>query len=269
MADAERPAPSPDPTASEPPARSLEADAGAAPEQGAAQRRQWRALLKGLVLIVTLAGAGFALSALKLDENLDRHAVAAALDGLGPLGWLVFALATGLLTAAGLPRQIPAFIGGYVYGVAGGTLLATLGAALGCGLDFAYARFLGRELVRRRFARRIGSRLQRFDRFLAQSPLAMSLILRLMPVGNNMVTSLAGGLTSIPLWPFLAGSFLGYVPQHLIFALVGKGVRVDPGLRIGLAVALFVASTLWGFALYRKYRAADVVSDEDEETDKS
>ncbi len=236
-------------------------DRARTPEREAPPRRKWRAVLKGLTLIVSLAAAGFALNAMHLDENLDRHAVAAALDGMGALGWLVFTVAAGLLTAAGLPRQIPAFIGGYVYGVAGGTLLATLGAALGCGLDFAYARFLGRDLVRRRFARRIA----RFDCFLAQSPLAMSLIIRLMPVGNNLITNLAAGLTSIPLWPFLAGSFLGYVPQHLIFALVGKGVRVDPGLRIGLAALLFVASTLWGFALYRKYRAADVVNGEDGE----
>ena len=137
-----------------------------------------RAIIKGLTLIVSLAAAGFALNALKLDQSLDRHAVAAALDGLGPMGWLVFVVASALLTAAGLPRQIPAFIGGYVYGVAGGTLLATLGAGLGCGLDFAYARFLGRELVRHRFAKRI----ERFDCFLARSPLAMSLIIRLMPV---------------------------------------------------------------------------------------
>lgn len=238
-----------------------------APGRETPPRRKWRAVLKGLTLIVTLAAAGFALNAMKLDQSLDRHAVAASLDGLGPLGWLVFTVAAGLLTAAGLPRQIPAFIGGYVYGVAGGTLLATLGAGLGCGLDFAYARFLGRELVRHRFARRIGNRLERLDCFLAKSPLAMSLIIRLMPVGNNTITNLAAGLTSIPLWPFLAGSLLGYVPQHLIFALVGKGVRVDPGLRIGLAAALFVVSTLWGFALYRKYRAADVVNGDDGEGD--
>lgn len=220
-------------------------------------KRRLRAVLKGLLLIATMSAAGVALHAAKLDQNLDRHVIAAHLDSLGALGWLAFVAGAGLLTAVGLPRQIPAFIGGYVFGVVWGTALAALGAVLGCAMSFLYSRFLGRDLVRKRFGRRIKA----FEEFVNTSPVTMTILIRLMPVGNNTITNLLAGLTSIRLAPYLLGSAIGYLPQTFIFALIGKGVRVDPGLRIGIACVLFVATTLWGFVLYRKYRCARLLNE--------
>ncbi|EPR39858.1 SNARE associated protein [Desulfovibrio sp. X2] len=237
-------------------------NADAAPDRedipAASSRRRVRAILKGLLLIVSLAAIGFAMHAAKLNQNLDRNALAASLEGMGALGWLLFVLGSALVSVLGMPRQLPAFLGGYVYGVGMGTLLSCLGAALGSTFIFAYARFFGRGFAARRFGRRIAS----FDRFLGKNPFAMSMVLRLLPVGNNLVTSLLAGLTSIPLLPFLAGSLIGYVPQNLVFALVGKGVRVAPAVRITIAAVLFVASTLWGFWLYRRYRVDKVLPDD-------
>jgi uncharacterized membrane protein YdjX (TVP38/TMEM64 family) len=69
------------------------------------------------------------------------------------------------------------------------------------------------------------------------------------------VTNLAAGVSSVAALPFIAGSAAGYVPQTVIFALVGTGVQVDPVLRIGLSVVLFVASAGLGLYLYRRVRA--------------
>jgi len=56
--------------------------------------------------------------------------------------------------------------------------------------------------------------------------------------------------------PFLAGSAVGYLPQTAVFALLGKGVRVDGAWQIGLAAALFAASVGIGFGLLRRHAAA-------------
>ena len=42
---------------------------------------------------------------------------------------------------------------------------------------------------------------------------------------------------------------------------------LDPGLRIGIAAVLFVVSTLWGLALFYKYRAGRVLEEENGEQD--
>ena len=56
--------------------------------------------------------------------------------------------------------------------------------------------------------------------------------------------------------PFLAGSALGYVPQTVIFALLGSGIGVADWVQVAIGAALFAASVLLGVILLRRYRAA-------------
>ena len=56
--------------------------------------------------------------------------------------------------------------------------------------------------------------------------------------------------------PFFAGSAIGYIPQTVIFALLGSGIHLDPVLRITTAVVLFVISGMIGVYLFRRYRAS-------------
>ena len=88
----------------------------------------------------------------------------------------------------------------------------------------------------------------------------MTLIIRFLPVGSNLVTNLVAGVSAIPTGWFLLGSLAGYTPQTLIFALLGNGVRVDPLWRTLLSASLLAASTLLGLALYRNYKLQGVVN---------
>ena len=82
----------------------------------------------------------------------------------------------------------------------------------------------------------------------------MTLLIRLLPLGSNLVTNLAAGVSSVGAAPFFLGSSIGYLPQTLVFALVGSGFSVDPELRIAISVVLFIVSGFLGVTLYRKYR---------------
>ncbi|WP_461208849.1 TVP38/TMEM64 family protein [Desulfocurvus sp. DL9XJH121] len=219
-------------------------------------RKQARAYLKGFAMLAVLAGLGLGLRAAGLDQALDEHWIDAHIRGQGLWGWGLFLLAAGAFTGLGLPRQIVAFLGGYAYGFLGGTLAGTLGTALGCALAFFFARFLGRGYVARRF----GGKIAKVDAFLRENPFSMTLIIRFMPVGSNILTNLVAGVSSVGALPFLAGSTLGFVPQTLIFALLGSGFKVDFAWRVTLAAILFVLSTWWGFVLYRKKRASTVLN---------
>jgi uncharacterized membrane protein YdjX (TVP38/TMEM64 family) len=130
--------------------------------------------------------------------------------------------------------------------------LALLAQALGCLADFAWARFLARDWA----VRGMGARLRRLDGFLAARPFRATLTLRLLPLGSNVVLSLPGGVSALPAGSFLAASVLGYVPQPLVFALLGGGVRVSEGVQVAIAVALFAASLFLGLALLRDRRTA-------------
>ncbi|MCY1540462.1 SNARE associated Golgi protein [compost metagenome] len=155
-----------------------------------------------------------------------------------------------LFTAVGLPRQIIAFLAGYAFGLVPGTLLGTLAALLGCLITFLYARSFGRSLLRER----LGKRAARFDQFIHEHPFSMTLLIRLLPVGSNLLTNLAAGISSARMGPFLAASFIGFLPQTLVFTLVGSGINVAPTLRVGLATVLFLLSGMLGAYLYHRHR---------------
>jgi uncharacterized membrane protein YdjX (TVP38/TMEM64 family) len=161
-----------------------------------------------------------------------------------------------------VPRHIVSFLGGYAFGLGLGTALALAATELGCVLSFFYARLIGRPLV----AKRLGARVQRIDDFLAANPFAMTLLIRLLPVGNNFATSLAAGVSRVPAQPFLLGSLIGYLPQTLVFALAGSGVEVGGRLRLALAVIFFLVSGAIGIWLYRRYRHGKSLGAEVEES---
>ena len=105
-------------------------------------------------------------------------------------------------------------------------------------MSFAYARLFGRGVLNKR----LGARAQRFDAFIHDHPFSMTLLIRLLPVGSNVLTNLAAGISRVRAVPFLAASFVGYLPQTVVFALVGSGVDVAQTMKIGLAVVLFLLS---------------------------
>ena len=214
-----------------------------------------RGILKGLLLIASLAALGFLAKHGHLANMLSEQWIDAEVRGQGWHGDLIF-LAVGMLTTAlGFPRQVVAFLGGYAFGFISGTVLAALAAVLGCVLAFFYARWLGRSLIQNRFP----GRIRKVDAFLHEHPFSMAVVIRLLPVGSNAVTNLLAGVSSVRGLPFFAGSAVGYLPQTLVFALAGSGVNFDPALRLTLAGVLFVVSSLIGVWLYRRHRQGDAL----------
>jgi uncharacterized membrane protein YdjX (TVP38/TMEM64 family) len=209
-----------------------------------------RSILHSLSVLLSLVAIAFLVRYSGLADTLeadwlDRHVL-----GQGIRGEMVF-LAVGMLaTAVGFPRQVIAFTSGYAFGFVQGTILGLLATLLGCVVTFYYARLFGRSLIVKRYP----DKIKRLDDFVRDYPFSMTLLIRLLPVGSNVVTNLAAGVSGVRAIPFLSGSALGFLPQTLIFALVGSGIQVDPLLRIGVGVILFVASGMLGVYLYRRMR---------------
>jgi uncharacterized membrane protein YdjX (TVP38/TMEM64 family) len=100
----------------------------------------------------------------------------------------------------------------------------------------------------------MGARVRRLDAFLAANPFSMTLLVRLLPVGNNFATNLAAGVSRVGALPFLLGSLLGYVPKTIVWALAGSGIETGAYQRVALAVVVFMISGAVGIWLYRRYR---------------
>ncbi len=228
---------------------------------GAARRQRAKALAKLAALALGLAAGGWLLRSLGAapgTEWVDRH-----VRGRGGLwGEALFVLVAALGTAAGVPRQAAAFLGGYGFGAALGAGLALLAQVVACGASYGWARLVGRAWAERRMAGRFGHRLRPLRDALVENPFGATLALRLLPVGNNLALNLLAGMAGLRFLPFLAASAIGYLPQTVVFALLGKGIRVEGAWQLGLAAALFSVSVAIGWWLLRRHRAARVLEAE-------
>ena len=232
---------------------------GTVPPQPAPSRPALVAAGRMALLAVGLGFAGWIIRSLGLAPGGETGTewVDHWIRGQGLQGEALFLLVGAAAAAAGLPRQGVAFLGGYAFGAAIGTPLALVAQVLGCAASFGWARLLGRDWAARRLEGRFGRRLRPVHDRLVASPFGATLALRLLPVGNNLALNLLAGLSGVRPLPFLAGSALGYLPQTLVFVLLGNGVAVDRTAQLVLGGALFLVSVALGAWLLRREPAVD------------
>jgi uncharacterized membrane protein YdjX (TVP38/TMEM64 family) len=204
-----------------------------------------RFLFRGLLVIVALVVVGYL-----LKDVLDQQWVDARIRDRGAAGELLFVLVCSLLGSIGLSRQVVAFLGGYAFGFVYGFTLAMLAVVVACIISFTISRFLLRSFLLQHFSERI----RQVDGFLHENTFTMALLIRLLPLGSNWMVNIAAGVSGVRSVPFFLGSALGYVPQMLIFSLVGSGARLDRFWQVAIAMAMFVIAAFLGIYLYRKYR---------------
>jgi uncharacterized membrane protein YdjX (TVP38/TMEM64 family) len=169
--------------------------------------------------------------------------------GQGGRGAALFLLAGAGLCAVGAPRQAVAFAAGYAFGPWLGFGLAMAAEVAGCTASFSWARVIARQWV----MRRRGQRLARLDALLTQHAFSATLMIRLLPFGNNLALSLLAGVSTVSAGAFLLASALGYVPQTIIFVLLGGGMQVSSRWQLWLGAGLLGVSIVLGLYLLRRH----------------
>ena len=153
---------------------------------------------------------------------------------------VVFIFLMAGLLAVGLPRQLVALLAGYGFGLWQGFVLASLATVLGCGISYFVARCFLSVWIKRKYRHSY----LKYRYLFSNHVFKLTFAIRLLPAGSNVLTSLIAGALRLPAVTFVFASGLGYLPQNLIFVLMGNGVQVSSGWQILMAVVgVFVA--LW------------------------
>lgn len=205
-------------------------------------------LLKSLVFLLVALLLVYLLQRYLPETTLLAQWLDALIRRTAPWSSVVFVASCALLSCVFVPRQALAFAGGFALGPVWGSLLTLTGITAGCALALCFSRFLGREALERRYAAKVA----RCNEVLQRAPFLMALAMRLFPSGNNLLFSLLAGLSRVPARPFILGSALGYVPQTIVFALLGSGARVAPVIQTTVAVVLFVLATALAAYIYMR-----------------
>lgn len=150
-----------------------------------------------------------------------------------------FFFVSTLLVALGAPRLIFYAIAGATFESWKGLLLAQAASLAGSFVTYKLVRLTGRTWARRRFGRKLA--YQRLSGAI-NTPWSV-FVLRQLPLSSGLL-NLSLGLSSVRAWPFLAGSFLGFLPQGLVVVLIADGIMeesvADGALRFLGAVVVFL-----------------------------
>ncbi len=156
---------------------------------------------------------------LTIDKLKDSHAWLAQLVEARPLLYASgFFLLCVVATAACFPAApVLGVSGGALFGFWPGMLIVLVATSIGSTIAFFDSRYLLRDWVRRRFARRI----EAIDRGIEAHGGLYLLTLRLNPVVPYWLVNLAMGLTAIRLRTYVALTITGLVPATLIYVSAG------------------------------------------------
>jgi uncharacterized membrane protein YdjX (TVP38/TMEM64 family) len=176
-----------------------------------ARRVPWSRLLLGLVALAILLALGRAAGGYV-------PAFQAWVEGLGPLGPLVFIAGYALGVVAFVPGSALTLASGAIFGVGKGTVLVFVAAVLGSTAAFLIARHGARAWVERRIAG--NTRFAAIDRAIGREGRKIVFLLRLSPVFPFVLLNYALGLTRVRLVDYVVAG-AGMLPGTLLYVYLG------------------------------------------------
>lgn len=205
--------------------------------------------LRRLLILLAAAAAAFVLLYFTPVGAVvrDIHRLRALLKGDDLLAEASYiAIVTGLV-ALGAPRLMFYVLGGLAFGFWQGLILAQVGAVIGSWLTFWAVRHGGRAWIERHFG---GHRLVG-RAFRVRSSVKAVVLIRQLPLTSVMINS-GLALSQVSAHAFLAGTFIGYLPQGIIAVLIGSGVVDEKAMDgVGKLVAAGVVLLVGAFLLWR------------------
>jgi len=140
--------------------------------------------------------------------------------GLGALGYVVYIVVYAACVVAFVPASILTLGAGAIFGFAGGVIVVIIGATLGATLSF----LLGRTVMRKRIEAMTAQnkKFRALDRAIAAEGTKIVFLVRLAVVFPFTYLNYAFGLTAIPLWRYVAATFVGILPATVAFVFVSS-----------------------------------------------
>jgi uncharacterized membrane protein YdjX (TVP38/TMEM64 family) len=191
-----------------------------------------------------------------LKEYLtDVRAAKEFLSGTGLWAPLMFLLISAVSIFIGSPRLPFCLLGGMLFGFVQGlalTQIATLAGAYG---PYLFARYGTKDWVIKKL-----KRVDKVERFLKNPTIFKIFLFRQIPIWGVFSNMLLGSI-NVPHSKFIIGSFLGFLPQAIIFTLIGSGIVEESLLRalsriwVAIPVLVLGAYLTWRYVYFARHKA--------------
>jgi uncharacterized membrane protein YdjX (TVP38/TMEM64 family) len=244
---------------SEPP--DVTADAGSselADTEGAPEGKQHVPLFRGRDLtwenvLQSLSLIAVVLVMIWLAFNVKLPSLESLRDQIASWGWAAPLVFVGIYTVVALtpiPVTIMAVTGGVLFGVVEGSILSVVGSMLGSWAAYWLARLLGKSVV----TRLLGSLARTVQEHLDGGGFAAVFTLRVLPGMPYWPVNYGAGAFGVTQREFLVAALIGSVPGQVSLVAVGHFVAdpgILPGIVLGVAWAVVVVMTVWGYRSVR------------------
>ncbi|MDL2718950.1 MAG: TVP38/TMEM64 family protein [Acidobacteriota bacterium] len=181
------------------------------------------------------------------------HSFQSWVVGLGPLGWVLYAIVYAVCCVLFVPASILTLGAGALYGLGTGTVVVLAGATLGATLSFLLAKSVLRKRIERMTAG--NAKFQALDRAIGKEGAKIVFLVRLAPVFPFTYINYAFGLTGVRTLPYVVASFFGMIPGTFAYVYLGsaaagaaaseadttKKIVQIAGAIVALVVTIFVA----------------------------
>jgi uncharacterized membrane protein YdjX (TVP38/TMEM64 family) len=191
---------------------------GAAPTERFEARDLKRPYVKAAIVVGVLALFALLLRWTPLaDLFSDVKRLQQMIDATGAFAPLAFLGLSAALMFLGAPRLVFCTVGGALFGFLEGLALSQVATLLGALGPFLFARW-GRRTPSEQKLKLVA----KAQEYLKHRSVLDVFLLRQLPVWGAILNLILGS-SDVPLRTFLVGSFFGYLPQSVVFSLIGSG----------------------------------------------
>ncbi len=208
-------------------------------------------ILVPLLVVLILVGLVTAGRFMGLGErvNLLRHWI----TELGPLGPFVYVGVYVLAVVLAVPGSAITALAGALFGSLLGVAVVSAGSTLGAALCFLIARFVARDVIKRKFSGNL--HFERLEMMTERHGALMVAVTRLVPVFPFNVLNYGFGLTGISFITYVMWSWLCMLPGTVLY-VVGADVLIRSLAEGRVPWLLVVALGLVGGSIVLLARAA-------------
>jgi len=179
--------------------------------------------LKRVSIALIVVGLLMIAATLPVEQGVRR--VVDWVEGLGPVGPLVYAGIYLLVTVLMIPAAAFSIVAGALFGLWWGTVAVWLGSNLGAAVAFLIARYLARDAVEKKLAG--FPKFQAVDRAVAEGGWKIVAMLRLSPAVPFNVQNYLYGLTGIRFWPCVGATAVAMLPGIFLYVYLGYAGRAS------------------------------------------
>jgi uncharacterized membrane protein YdjX (TVP38/TMEM64 family) len=142
-----------------------------------------------------------------------------------------------------IPSQVTTIVAGFLFGPIWGGIYSLIGVTLGSETIYSLSKKYGKKLALKLFN---PVEIAHFQHFFKQKGNWSIFLARIMPFFPNDLVSFTAGLIGIKRKDFHLYSTFGFIPQIVLFSLIGWGLspetaKVTLALLVAIVILLFLA----------------------------